>query len=339
MPRVDWIQVPVPAEMGVAVVEQNRPPLPPRRPGQGGPPAGFFPREIALPSFDPYLQQTWHVDVYNRGRTPFEFTAQAAQPWVTVSPARGTVTTEQRLAVSVDWSRAPAGTQRVPITITGPDGSRMVVQAPVENRAGAPRRDAVVGFVEGNGVVSMEAEHHARAVATNGVRWQRIPDLGRTLSAMTPMPATMPAQTPGGNAPRLEYDVFLFDSGTVKVHAYLSPTLDVQARGGLRYAVSFDDEPPQIVNMHADGSSDGRTDGNRSWEQGVAESGKVLVTQHVLARPGAHVLKFWAVDPAVVLQKLVISAGELPQTYLGPPESFNPAVARASTVGTQVTRP
>ena len=47
------------------------------------------------------------------------------------------------------------------------------------------------------------------------------------------------------------------------------------------------------------------------------------VSQHTLARPGAHVLKFWAVDPGVVLQKLVISAGDLPQTYLGPPESFN----------------
>jgi hypothetical protein len=231
------------------------------------------------------------------------------------------VTTEQRLAVSVDWSRAPAGTQRVPITIAGPNGSRVVVQAPVEDPAGAPRRDAVAGFIEGNGVVSMEAEHFARAVATNGVRWQRIPDLGRTLSAVTPMPVTMPAQTPGGGAPRLEYDVFLFDSGTVKVHAYVSPSLDVTARGGLRYAVSFDDEAPQIVDLHADGSSSGRTDGNRAWEQGVADAIKVLVTQHALARPGAHLLRFWAVDPGVVLQKLVISAGDLPQTYLAPSAS------------------
>jgi len=177
--------------------------------------------------------------------------------------------------------------------------------------------------VQGNGVVSMEAEHHARAVSTNGVRWQRIPDLGRTLSAMTPMPATMPAQTPGGNAPRLEYDVFLFDSGTVQVRAYVSPTLDVQARGGLRYAVSFDDEPPQVVNMHADGSSSGATDGNRAWEQSVANNVKVLVSEHRLARPGAHVLKVWAVDAGVVVQKLVISAGDLPASYLGPPESFH----------------
>jgi hypothetical protein len=202
----------------------------------------------------------------------------------------------------------------------------------VEHRA-APARDAVVGFVQGNGYVSMEAEHHTRAVAANGVRWQRIPDLGRTLSGVTILPTTAPAQTPGGSAPRLEYRVVLFDSGTVSVRAYVSPTHNVTGGQGLRYAVSFDDEAPQIVNIHADGSSNGKTDGNRAWEQSVADNIKVLVSQHALAKPGAHVLKFWAVDPGVVLQKLVISAADLPETYLGPPESFNPAIARPTQVG------
>jgi hypothetical protein len=293
---------------------------------------------LALPPFDPYRQPTWHVDVYDRGRAPFAFTARAESAWVHVEPAQGTVTAEQRLAVSVDWSRAPAGTSRVPITITGPNGSRAQVQAVVANPA-APRTADVVGFVESplpsGGYVSMEAEHYARAVGAGPVRWQRIPDLGRTLSGMTVMPVTAPAQTPGGASPRLEYRAFLFDTGTVSVHAYLSPTLDFTGTTGLRYAVSLDDEPPQVVNIHADGSSSAKTDGNRAWEQSVANEIKVLVTKHHVAGPGAHVLKFWMVDPGVVLQKLVIAAGELPESYLGPPESFH---REPTSTATRVTK-
>src|SRR6185503_21112239 len=66
MPRVDVIQVPVAAEMGVTVVEQNRPPLTGRGgfPGGGPPPGALGGRgEIALPTFDSYQRQTYHIDV------------------------------------------------------------------------------------------------------------------------------------------------------------------------------------------------------------------------------------------------------------------------------------
>ncbi len=331
MPPVEVIQVPDAPDMGVAVVE--RIPARPRfGPGSGGPGAGFRPAPPALPPFDPYLRETYHLDVYNRGRTPFEYSVSAAQPWVVVTPARGTVTDQQRVAVSVDWSRAPAGTDTVPLTISGPNDSRLSVLAIVTNPA-SPRRDEVVGFVESDGYVSMEAEHFTRSVGgngANGIRWERIPDFGRTLSGVDPTPVTAPAQTPGGSAPHLEYRVFMFDTGMVKVQAYVSPTWDFTGGTGLRYAVCFDDEAPQVVNIHADGSSTGKTDGNPAWEQGVANAIKILTTQHHLAQAGPHVLKFWMVDPGIVLQKLVIDAGGVRPSYLGPPESFFGAPARVS---------
>jgi hypothetical protein len=322
MPRVDIIQVPDAADMGVAVVEQNRPAP---QMGRGFPPGGFRPPQPTLPTFDPYQRQTFHLDVYNRGRAPFPFTAKSDVPWLRVTPESGTITKDQRLAVSVDWARAPLSAERAEITVTGPNGSHVAVQAAIRN-PGLPRRDAVVGFVESEGLVSMEAEHWTRAVGAGPVRWERIPDLGKTLSGVTPTPVTAPSvSAPGGASPHLEYRVTMFDSGAVSVHAYLSPTLDFTGGTGLRYAVSFDDEAPQIVNVHADSSSNGRTDGNRAWEQGVADQIKILVTKHQLAKPGDHVLKFWMVDPGLVLQKLVIATTDLPRSYLGPPESYHRA--------------
>lgn len=44
------------------------------------------------------------------------------------------------------------------------------------------------GFVEGTGVISIEAAHASRKTTVQGISWTEIPGLGRTLSALTPMP-------------------------------------------------------------------------------------------------------------------------------------------------------
>ena len=270
-----------------------------------------------LPEFDPYLQQRHYVDVFNRGSTPFDYSAESAEPWVLVTPHGGSVERQQRLEVTVDWSRAPHGTHTVPVTITGPGGRRVVVQAVVRN-PGSPRPNAVRGFIEGNGYVSMGADHYTRAVDAPPIRWVRIPDLGRTGSAMTVQPVTTGRQTPGGADPRLEYRMHLFTSGTVRVQAYVSPTLDYNDVQGLRYGISFDDEPPQVINVHADTSQ-------RAWEGWVSNNIITAVSEHRLTRAGDHVLKFWLVDPGIVLQQLVVDTGGLKPSYLGPPESYHRA--------------
>jgi hypothetical protein len=175
-----------------------------------------------------------------------------------------------------------------------------------------PMTEPLTGFVESNGCIAVEAEHFSRAKESASAKWLRIPDLGRTLSAMTPWPVTAVSQTPG-DGPCLEYDLYLFHSSEIKVHALLSPTLNFNDTQGLRYAVAFDDEPPQIVNMHADFSF-------QNWEEAVRRNIIETVSTHQLAKPGAHVLKFWMLDAGVVLQKLIIETGSIKPSYLGPPE-------------------
>jgi hypothetical protein len=301
MPQVEEITLPAGADMGVAIAGSDR-----RWPNDTS--------EAVLPELDRYRQPSCDITVFNRGADPFEFRATPGAPWLLVTPERGTVAREIRLRVSVDWRRAPtsATVRRVPITIAG-TGHRVVVYATVRNPA-APRPDEVRSFVEGDGYVSIEAEHFTRAVAAPPVRWVRIPGLGRTLSGVTAFPVTADRQTPGGDSPHVDYDLYLFDGGDVSVRAIFSPTLDFHATG-LRYAVSFDDAAPEIVNLAADTTL-------HTWERWVSDNAIESVTRHHLAGAGRHVLRFWLVDPGVVLQKLVVDCGGARASYLGPPESF-----------------
>jgi hypothetical protein len=307
MPEVKEVDVPVAAEMGVAIA------------GSGH----WWPNEKSealLPEYDPYQQQTYALEVFNRGQTPFEFSVETGAPWIKLDKMSGKVATEERLWVTVDWKSAPTGKPRAPITIKGAGNRRVVVQAIINNPA-TPKRNEITGCVESNGYVAIEAEHCTRAVEPPPIQWQRVPDLGRTLSAMTPLPVTSSPQTPGGSGARLEYLIHFFNKGEVKVKSYLSPTLNFHNNQGLRYAISFDDESPQIVNMHA-----GKT--FQDWEESVRNNVTVEISKHVLAEPGKHVLKFWMVDPGVVLQKLVVETGVVKPSYLGPPESYYQAARR-----------
>jgi hypothetical protein len=132
---------------------------------------------------------------------------------------------------------------------------------------------------------------------------------------MTILPVTATAQTIAAARPHLDYRMYLFHEGEVSVDAYLAPTQNFQPGVGLRYGISFDDESPQVMNLHTDYSQ-------AEWERSVRDGVRIMTSKHKLAGAGVHVLKFWAMDPGVVLEKLVINTGAPGHSYLGPPESF-----------------
>jgi hypothetical protein len=267
-----------------------------------------------LPEFSPHQSQpAQYIDVFNRGSAPFDYRVRPAVPWVVAEPARGRVGTEVRVTVRVDWSKAPMGTRQVPIVVSGPSDSTVTVNAVVRNPG-----VRVSGFVEANGYVSIQADHASRTVNSGGVTWRRIPDLGRSGAGMVTLPVTAGSRAPDG--PRLEYGMYLFTAGQVTVWTYLSPRNDILTANGLRYAVSIDEQAPQIVNIAtATGASDATM--NRQWERNTSDNVNLTATTHTIAAPGRHVLKFWMVDPAIVLQKLVVDTGGLRPSYFGPPES------------------
>jgi hypothetical protein len=152
-------------------------------------------------------------------------------------------------------------------------------------------------------------------VPAKKARWEAIDGY----QMMTILPATAASATPPEDSPHLEYKVLLFTAGKAVVHATFAPTLNFVPGRGLRYAVSFDDEVPQIVEI-VPKDFDARN-GNREWEESVRNASRTVRSTHELSKAGMHTLKIWMVDPAVVLKKITVDLGGLKPSYLGPPES------------------
>lgn len=171
--------------------------------------------------------------------------------------------------------------------------------------------DFLAGFVEGAGVVSIEAAHAVRNTSVDGVYWRELPGIGRTLSGMTPWPRTghnggnftagsgpslyVSAMTYPGGAHSVcrEYDFFTFSETTEKtpVNVYVSPSLNANgADRPLGVAIAVDGEvlssyfiPPAAPGDLPDawGGLDGF----------VANSVVPIRLSFTGMNPGAHTLK------------------------------------------------
>ncbi|MGA2574573.1 MAG: glycosyl hydrolase 115 family protein [Bryobacteraceae bacterium] len=264
--------------------------------------------------FDAFNRPSRYIEVFDQGRTPIDFSATASARWIVLSKVRGTVKKDERLQVSVDWGKAPAGAAEGFVTISGAGADPVSVKV-ASFRPREVTRDTLRGFVEADGYVSMEAAHYTKKMDARAVHWEEIKDYGRTFSAMTILPCTAASATPPQDSPSLEYRMYLFDPGTVQVHTIIAPTLNFVPGRGLRFAVAFDDRPPQIVDALAQNSL-------KDWEESVKDAVRTISTTHSLSGSGYHTLKYWMVDPGIVLQKILVDLGGLKPSYLGPPESF-----------------
>jgi len=265
-------------------------------------------------SFDNFARQTRCIEVFNRGVIPFHFDVSVSDPWIMLSSASFNVAKEMRIDVSIDWTKAPMGESEGEITITQQNGPAVKVRVEAFH-PNVPSRESLEGFVESDGYVSIEAEHYSHTANVDEVHWDRIPDYGATLSGMSVFPVTTASVVDSNDRATLEYRMYLFASGAYDLQAILGPTLNFVPGRGLRFAVWFDDQPPQIIDALEHNS-------DSDWAKSVSDGMRRVETKLHVEQPGYHTLKIGMVDPGIVLEKLVVSVGGLKSSYLGPPESF-----------------
>ena len=298
MPKVETIPVKQGAEMGIAIEGSDK----------------WWPESTdkpILPQLDPIQNQRFYIDVFNRGSQPFDVVVKAASKRVKISAATVRIDKELRIWVEADWKKMPKTVTEVPISISGA-GKTVEVIAVLNPLPNINRKEH--GFAESNGYVAIEAEHFSNLVKKGDGTWQKIPGMGKTLSAMIPVPVNSPSLALDQSSPRLEYDVLFNTSGEVTISTMISPTLNIYNNEGLCFGVSIDEEQPKIVNIH-------KGKNNQDWQESVRRNIVEMKTKHTIEKPGKHTIKIWMIDPGIVLQRILIDCGGLKPCYLGPMES------------------
>jgi len=164
-----------------------------------------------------------------------------------------------------------------------------------------------------NRYISIEAAHFSRKNESANIRWEIIPDLGKTLSGITIFPQNK-YPTEDSNI-SLEYEMNISNQGTYNLHVLVSPTLNFNQNRGLRYAVSFNGGKEQIVNINS-------VYDIKKMEKWQANSINETVTTHTFEKAGKYTLRFRVLEPGIVLQKIMLDMGGLKKSYLGAPEKY-----------------
>ena len=278
----------------------------------------------SLPCFSVYLPDaSYYIDVFNKGEETLKWKAEVSDAWIKLSKSTGKTSTEDRIEVSVDWEKAPVGERILgSVNIIADNAEKESVWVSIFNPESPSKVELDTLYVENNGYVSIDAAGYHRKVENNAIKMRVIPNLGVENTAIQlGDPIAQPQRTAGRNTPRLEYDFYTFEQGSVDVYTYVLPTFVTSTDRGYagheatnietKYGVCIDEGP--VMNP-----STSSFEYAQIWYESVLKNCRINKTTLHIDKPGKHTVKIICGDAGTVLQKIVIDFGGMKRSYYGP---------------------
>jgi hypothetical protein len=274
-----------------------------------------------LPSFQRALPRQRYLDFFATGTVTAKWTLKPTVPWITVSQSSGTLgpkRLDQRVWISIDWSKAPdkasAGIVASCGTIKG--------ERPITVRTAPAISTEGVSFVEDNLIVSMYATHPDEKSAG----WEVLDGLGHTgaslrsslaMASVDPADAGATRKAPTATyrfatAIKRGYDLVTGEKAELRVVAL--PILPVTSDNGMRAAVSIDGGAPVVLDFHA-------PEFTERWRQHVLSNAAVETVHGLELKPGTHSVTITALDPGLILDRIEIDFDGAPRAYGPVPET------------------
>lgn len=311
--------------------------------------------ELTLPVFDSMLDQTYYIDVFNRGCGSFKLNVKADKPWIILKMKDddgqkvkdvlyAEVEKEKRILVEIDWDKAGKKDNSGFVELDG-GGKKIRVAVNALKGIHLKNKEPFFGNLSGS-EFSIPAHKFNKNVAGSINSWIEYPDLGRGEACMGAKSVNAAMKEGKSLSPAvLEYRMLLPDKDEVTLCIGILPTQDIQPERGLRLAVALDDSKPVVLDARQGFYDEFKeyTEENLSLSKNlrplpkeernirltgygqpkrneVFDNMRWLTTRFKVDKGGMHTLKLIMVDPEVVLEKIVVNPNNSYQSYFGAPE-------------------
>jgi hypothetical protein len=260
---------------------------------------------LSLPLFYSGVKNKYFIDLFLTKHVPLTWQISSQKNGIEFSDQNGYLTPsgllQKRVWVNLNHNISFSPNQEFIITIKTNLGNKYV-KAKV-----GPSFPKGNFFKEQNGIVSIFASHYSGLRNDKNYRWTLLDGLGYTGNVM------FAKQINSGNilskdSAILTYDFFTTTVSAPTVHVYTVPTHPLNNNFGLKYAIRIDQSDWQIQDFTTQGRS-------KTWKENVLSNQAEQKIVFKQLTPGKHHIEILAIDPGVMIDRLLINLGEVKPAY------------------------
>lgn len=264
-----------------------------------------------LPRFDQNNNQKYFIDLFLLQSSSAKISITPSADWIIPDHKKVELYgkgqfSQQRLWVSVDFSKVPKHSTEGSIEIS--DGAvRYLIYLPLNYGQDISQSSKRLIFANDHHV-SLPAAAYARISAGKNGTWSLLNDLGSTGSSLQALPLEpfLPKAAKDGDhfnsAAFIEYEFQTFQDTSAVVSVFTLPTHPINKALGMRYGLSIDNGPIQIMNFETVGRSE-------EWKENVLSNSAIRQSPRIWMKAGKHTLKIIKIDPGVILDRIFVDLG------------------------------
>ena len=264
------------------------------------------------------------LDIDSRGDVDFSYEIHCDKPWLSFSHKQGNVNVEEsaRATIRISCDRSQ---------LSGEDYAELIIQfyfangdkktAIVAIKAGMPAVEKFHGaFLESEDYICIEAEHYNTKADVEGDGWKAIKDLGKKGAAIKSFPVNKNWLN-DKDKPFVQYSFIARQDGEYTLTFYFSPRNPILKGNAIKCCYSLNDSPQKMLDIVSEKYYTEWYDSD--WSYGVRNKSRIVKTT-VNLKKGDNLLRFFATEPNVILEQIVLNPSSKPlsKTQLAPKESY-----------------